>query len=362
MSSESIAAEPRYPFVAVDASPDQADEIGAALFELGATGVEERDAGTLVRGAAAGKVTLVGSFDSREEADAAVAALVEAVPDGAPRVEEVVGDAWRDAWKEHFAPFALTPHVTVVPPWVEDPPPLAPGAMRLVLEPGRAFGTGLHATTSLVAEILDASRASLAGREVLDMGTGSGILALAALLLGASRALAVDVDPDVIEVVRENAARNALADRVDARAGTAASVTGTFPWVLANIEARVLRPIAPDLARLVSPGGALVLSGILESEHDEMVRIYGALGLRHTETRRRGDAGGEGWVALAFTSLRSSASPSTPSPRDPPPCPPTPRPTSPASTASAPATASSSSTRTAPSRPTPRSPPPTAAP
>lgn len=294
-------SEPRYPFVHVDASPDQAEEIGAVLFELGATGVEERDAGTLARGAVTGKVTLVGSFDTREEADAAVEALAQVVPEGSPRVEEVVGDAWRDAWKEHFAPFSLTPHVTVVPPWVEDLPPLAPGSMRLVLEPGRAFGTGLHATTSLVAEILDASRASLAGREVLDMGTGSGILALTALLLGASRALAVDVDPDVIDVVRENAVRNALADRVEAREGTTAAVTGRYPWVLANIEAKVLRPIARDLTGLVAPGGTLVLSGILESEHDEMVGIYSALGLRYVETRRRGDAAGEGWVALAFT-------------------------------------------------------------
>jgi ribosomal protein L11 methyltransferase len=311
-----MSSDARYPFVAVDALPDQADEVAAALFELGATGVEERDASTLVRSAAAGKVTLVGSFDTREEAEAAVEALAEAVPDGAPRLEEVVGDAWRDAWKAHFAPFALTPHITVVPPWATTTADLPPGSMRLELEPGRAFGTGLHATTSLVAEILDASRAALAGREVLDLGTGSGILALTALLLGASRVLAVDLDADVIEVVRENAARNGLSDRVEARAGTVESVTGAFPWVLANIEARVLRPIAPDLVRVVAPGGTLVLSGILESEHDEMVRLYtgqaaagpGAGGdgrarrLVHAGTRRRGDAGGEGWVAVAFTS------------------------------------------------------------
>jgi ribosomal protein L11 methyltransferase len=296
----------------VDAPPDQSDEIAAALFELGATGVEERDGSTLVRGAAAEKVTLVGSFETREEADAAILALAEAVPEGAPRLEEVVGDAWRDAWKEHFAPFALTPHLTVVPPWSAATAVIPDGAMRLELEPGRAFGTGLHATTSLVAEILDASREALAGREVLDMGTGSGILALSALLLGASRAVAVDVDPDVIEVVRENAARNGLEARVEAHAGTVESVTRTFPWVLANIEARVLRPIAPELARVLAPGGTLVLSGILESEHDEMVHLYGSLPrkLTHAGTRRRGPDGGapptpgpaghDGWVAIAF--------------------------------------------------------------
>lgn len=291
----------RYPFVAVDASPDVADEIAAALFELGATGVEERDASTLVRGAGPDKVTLVGSFETRAEADAAIEALAEAVPDGSARLEEVVGDAWRDAWKEHFAPFALTPHVTVVPPWCARPE-VAPGTLLLELEPGRAFGTGLHASTSLVSEILDDSRLALAGREVLDMGTGSGILAFVALLHGASRAVAMDVDPDVIEVVQENAARNGLEARIDASVGTVEMVTRTFPWVLANIEARILKPIAAELARVVAPGGTLVLSGILSSEHDEMVRVYTSLPRRlaHAGTRRRGDAAGEAWVAIIF--------------------------------------------------------------
>jgi ribosomal protein L11 methyltransferase len=294
--------EPRYPFVAVDAPPDLADEIAAALFDLGAAGVEERDASTLVRGAA-GKGALVGSFETRAAAEAAVSALAEVAPDGDPRIEEVVGDAWRDAWKDHFAPFALTPRLTVVPPWCAATAEIPAGSLRLELEPGRAFGTGLHATTALVAEILDASRAAIAGHAVLDLGTGSGILALAALLLGASRALAIDVDADVIEVVRENAARNGLGDRIEVRAGTLDAVTGTFPWVLANIEAKVLRPLAPDLARVVAPGGTLILSGILESEHDDLVRTYTALGrpLVHAGTRRRGDETGEGWVALSFT-------------------------------------------------------------
>jgi ribosomal protein L11 methyltransferase len=305
----------RYPFVAVDATPEEADGVAAALFELGATGVEERDGSTLVRGASTGKVTLVGSYDSHEAAEAAIEALLEVLPEGAARLEEVVGDAWRDAWKEHFAPFALTPHITVVPPWAIEALAEGPdagaraespgGSMVLVLEPGRAFGTGLHPSTSLIAGVLDASRAELAGRELLDMGTGSGILSLVALRYGAARAVAMDIDPDVIEVVRENAARNGLADSVEASAGTVASVTRAFPWVLANIEARVLGPIAAELAALVAPGGTLVLSGILESEHDAMITRYTSLAggrLTHASTSRRGEAAGEAWVAIVFTS------------------------------------------------------------
>ncbi|WP_437503033.1 50S ribosomal protein L11 methyltransferase [Sorangium sp. So ce1099] len=317
--------EPRYPFVAVDVPEPEAEELAAALFELGATGVEQRDEQTLVRGAQSGQVTLVASFDDHDEANAAIAALAELDPPLTARLEEVVGDAWRDAWKEHFAPFPLTPTITVVPPWVEYAPQRE-GERVLLLEPGRAFGTGLHATTALVAELLDEHAAELRGSEVLDVGTGSGILSLVALLLGAARAVAIDNDDDVIEVVVENAARNGLEGRVAASAGVVESVTRQFPWVVANIEARVLRPIAPELARVLAPGGWLILSGILESEREELVALYTSLArpLAHVATRPdpasprgdrgaarpagRGDAGGEGWVALLFRAPGGAAS------------------------------------------------------
>src|SRR5262245_50215460 len=89
-----------------------------ALFELGATGVEERDDDTLVRGPGGGRVTLIASFDAHDAAEGAIRALCAANPMLAPRLEEVIGDRWRDAWKEHFTPFALTPRITVAPPWV----------------------------------------------------------------------------------------------------------------------------------------------------------------------------------------------------------------------------------------------------
>jgi ribosomal protein L11 methyltransferase len=301
-----VTNPPRYPFVAVDVDEERADELGGALFELGAQGVEQRDDQTLARGPGAGKVTLVGSFADRASADSAIAALAELDAGLSPRLEEVVGDAWRDAWKEHFAPFPLTPTITVAPPWAPYTPSL-PGERVLELEPGRAFGTGLHATTALVAEILHRRAAELAGATVLDVGTGSGILALVALLYGADRAVAIDIDPDVIEVVRENAARNGLGDRVIAEAGTIDGVTRVFPWVLANIEARVLVPIAPDLARALAPGGSLILSGVLEREHDAVVERYVTLPRRlvHAGTTRRsepqGSGPGDAWVAIALS-------------------------------------------------------------
>jgi ribosomal protein L11 methyltransferase len=296
--------EQRYPFVAVDASPDEVDELSAALFELGAMGVEERDDQTLIKGAGPGRVTLVGSFQAHGDAEDAIDQLLAMSPSCRARLEEVVGDAWRDAWKEHFAPFLLTPRIRVVPPWAADAP-MGAGELRLELEPGRAFGTGLHATTALVAELLDDRSRALAGEEVLDVGTGSGILALAALLLGASRVTAIDTDEDVIGVVLENAERNGLSHRVRAFAGGLEAIDRPYHWVLANIEARVLRPLAPALVRSLEPGGVLILSGLLESEHDEMVRLYLSQGRRlaHIETRKRPGAAGDAWVALVLADV-----------------------------------------------------------
>lgn len=262
--------EPRYPFLHLDVPADLADEVSALLFELGATGVEERDATTLAKGAAPDAVTLVASFDTREAAEEAREAFDESF---APRIEEVVGDAWRDAWKEHFHPFALTERITVRPPW-EAYEAKREGEMVLELEPGRAFGTGLHATTSLVSKALDARADELRSREVLDVGTGSGILALAALLLGASRARGIDVDPDAVEVARENAVRNGLADRFVADTTPVEDIDASYPVVVANIEARVLIPLAEAIKKTVAPGGLLVLSGILVGQEDDVANAY----------------------------------------------------------------------------------------
>lgn len=291
-------AAPRYPFVAVDVREAYAGDIAALLFANGASGVEERDDQTLRRGPGHGTVTVVGAFATHDAARVAMKAVRASRPILRPRLEEIVGDAWRDAWKEHFAPFALTPRVTIAPPW--SVPAAAPGTHVLVLEPGRAFGTGLHASTSLVASLLEERAASFAGQAVLDVGTGSGILALVALVLGAARADALDVDEEAVAVARENAERNGLSERLRVRAGSAADAAGLYPLVLANIEARILLPMAEDLAARVAPGGTLVLSGILEGERDSVVRRYEALGLAHARTVTRGEAAGEAWIAIAL--------------------------------------------------------------
>jgi len=275
--------EPRYPYVHVDVTPEMVDETSALLFELGAQGVEERDEGTLAKSSGAGKVTLVASFASREEAEQAMAEL----QDLSPRYEEIVGDAWRDAWKEHYRPFTIakvseasssaTRAVVIRPPW--EAYAAAAGERVLELDPGRAFGTGLHETTRLVAQALADHVRELAGVTVLDVGCGSGVLSLVALALGASRAVAVDIDPDAIDVTRENAARNDMSEKIEASTTPIESVELVSPVVLANIEARVLVPMARELVRHVAPGGLLLLSGILVGQKDEVLAAYSDMDL-----------------------------------------------------------------------------------
>ncbi len=236
------------------------------MFELGAQGVEERDEATLVKGAAKG-VTLVASYEDEKAAKRAKTALGKDA-----RIEEIVGDAWRDAWKEHFRPFRLCQGDWVRPPWEEHT--ARRGEVVLVLEPGRAFGTGLHETTRLVAEAI-AMLSKHNTPTVLDVGTGSGILTLVALVMGAKHVTAIDVDADAVEVAKENAARNGMGDRTAFSTTSVARVRGEFGLVLANIEADVLISMKDALKKRVAAGGRLVLSGILASREKDVRAAFG---------------------------------------------------------------------------------------
>ncbi|HEV3192439.1 MAG TPA: 50S ribosomal protein L11 methyltransferase [Polyangiaceae bacterium] len=294
-SGDRSVHEPRYPYIEADVAEHEAEEAGALFFELGALGVEQRDETTLLRGAQ-GKVTLIASFERFDDARTVIAALP---PGWSPRLGEVVGDRWRDEWKKHFEPFRLCQGragaIVVRPPW--RPYERRPDERVIVLEPGRAFGTGLHETTSLVAEVL-VSAVSLVDSRVLDVGCGSGILALVALTLGAEFVRAVDVDPDAVAMTRENAMRNGFASRVYADDTPVGALAEQYGLVVANIEAKTLIDLAPALSRRLARGGRLVLSGILAPEVDPMqcrsvCQAYATF--RVEEVKRKGD-----WVAAVL--------------------------------------------------------------
>ncbi len=283
-----------YPFLLVDVAPDEVDAASALLFELGAEGVEERDMSTLAKSPGANIVTLVGSFSTREAADEAMGSLDDEFN---PRIEEIIGDAWRDEWKKHFRPFEVARGLVVRPPW--EPYDAKPGEHVLLLEPGRAFGTGLHETTKLVAQALEREKERMHNAHILDVGTGSGILGLVALALGAQTVLATDIDDDALAVARENAEANGLTARFRTANTPPGEIDEQFPIVLANIEARVLIPMAPELAARVAPGGVLLLSGILVGQEDDVRAAYAQLGARDIVTM------GE-WVLVTLDAPRAN--------------------------------------------------------
>jgi ribosomal protein L11 methyltransferase len=278
----------RYPYVHVTVPVAEAELVSLELWELGATGIEERDATTMNApdaGAGTG-LTLSASFGSEDEAQAAVRELCDRWP---ARVVFVEGDAWREAYKAYFKPTRMGANLVVKPSW--ETYASQSGDIVLTLDPGGAFGTGTHESTRLVLELLEAQVQP--GMRVLDVGCGSGILAIACLLLGADSARAVDVDPEAVRVCRENALENGVQARLVVGDESLDGIDERFPLVLANIESRVLVPLAKELSARVAPGGVLILSGLLRHERAALLAAYASF--EPLLVREQGD-----WLALVL--------------------------------------------------------------
>lgn len=185
---------------------------------------------------------------------------------------------WERAWMDQYLPLHFGARTWIVPFNRELPEEAAqPGAAVVRLDPGLAFGSGTHPTTALCLRWLDAlsSDGLLRDARVLDFGCGSGILALAALKLGAARAVGIDNDPQALIATRDNATRNDVADRLDVYLPQDAP-QGTYPVVVANILATALEQLADTLAARVAPGGRIALSGILAGQEPPLLARYGA--------------------------------------------------------------------------------------
>jgi ribosomal protein L11 methyltransferase len=203
---------------------------------------------------------------------------------------------WADAWKEHFFVHRAAPRTVIVPSWREAEYAPAPGDVVLLLDPGMAFGTGLHPTTRLCLAELE--RRVRPGGRVLDVGAGSGILAIAAARLGAGRVHAVETDPVAAEVCRANIARNAVSHLVSVTAGPLQPPppdAEPFDLVVANISLRVLLELHPLLAASARPGAEAILSGVLAERAPEFRRALEDQGWRHEHTAQEQD-----WVALVM--------------------------------------------------------------
>ena len=214
-------------------------------------------------------------------------------PIGELRTRIVEEADWADAWKAYFPVMRVGRRLVIRPTWRRHR--RAPDDVVLALDPGMAFGTGLHPTTRLCLAGVEAlaDRGVLASASVLDVGCGSGILAIAALKLGAVSALGLDTDPIAIEATVANARRNALVRRLRAHEGSLPSGEVPFDVVLANLIAGLLVPLATRLAEELRPGGVLLASGIFIDREGDVRAAFGAAGLEVTGRTAEGD-----WVAL----------------------------------------------------------------
>ena len=264
------------------------------LWELGAVGVVEE--------ATEGAATLRAFFPPGTDAEARAAALREylgelaalAVPGAQARVAvaPLPDEPWADAWRAHFRPVPVGRRLLVCPPW--ELPSRPEERTVIVIEPGRAFGTGGHGSTRSCLGLLERVLANGRVARAVDVGCGSGILAIAAAALGVPRVEAIDLDPDAVAATDENAGRNAVGDRVHAAVAAVESWSGAgAPLVLANLLAAAHATLAPALVQLVTPGGSLIAGGLLAHEVPVVAGVFAAEGCWLAEV-----AEDDGWAAL----------------------------------------------------------------
>jgi ribosomal protein L11 methyltransferase len=250
--------------------------------------------------------------ETRQHLEAALWHLGRLRPIGELRIRSLEEEDWANTWKKHYHVQRVGRRTVIVPSWLEHA--AGPDDVVLHLDPGMAFGTGLHPTTRLCLELLeDMVRPE---QRVLDMGTGSGILAIAAARLGARQIHAVDNDPVAVEVAAQNIARNQVASQVQATvaslghgrhmghwlagegngAGAVADVgklADSYDLIVANLIARALRIMAKDLVAVLRPGGLLISSGIILDRAAEVQAAFAEAGLHEQDRRQEGE-----WLAL----------------------------------------------------------------
>ena len=213
-------------------------------------------------------------------------------------IKAIPDQDWSQKWKQFFKPFELVPGLIVVPSWESFSP--VEDQQVIIMDPGMAFGTGHHATTKLCLQLMKDSEKKFKNRPVLDVGTGTGILAMAAVLWGASEALAIDNDPEAVRVATENTIKNKLDDRVEISGTGLEEIKYQFPLVVANIIHDTLVFLAESLSKTVEKSGILILSGLVHgTQTDNIIRCFEAGSFQLTSTIREGE-----WGALKFIKSR----------------------------------------------------------
>jgi ribosomal protein L11 methyltransferase len=294
------------------------------MMEQGVKYMDDEDAGTPT-----GPITVRAYLEMNDHIEETRRKLEESLyylgmiqPLPAPSYKEIADQNWMEAWKQHYKPILIGERLVIVPAWMDSPDP---HRIAIRIDPGMAFGTGTHPTTQLCLELMEkyfdnrhqprdhephlhlaqVQVLSMVNRpwSIIDVGCGSGILSIAAIKLGASFALGVDIDSGSIDNARENANTNSIGDELILGVGSVPEILNDkFPFqkaslVVANILAPVIiRLFEAGLAELIEDNGAILLSGILQEQVQNVIEAAQAKGLRMNEQKQMGD-----WVALAMS-------------------------------------------------------------
>ena len=206
---------------------------------------------------------------------------------------------WSTSWQQFFKPFAIIPGLVIKPSWESYEP--RPDEQVIEIDPGMAFGTGQHCSTKLALDFIHDCFQDNPPKNVLDVGTGTGILAMATVLFGAEQVVAIDNDSEAVRVATENIANNNLQHIINTSATEIADIRGSFDLICANIVHDVLVDLAPDIERLLSPGGKLVLAGILRgSQVKNIIDMYREMNINLLTTAYENE-----WASLLLTAYKS---------------------------------------------------------
>lgn len=202
---------------------------------------------------------------------------------------------WNESWKEHFKPFIIVPDLVIAPTWAKYRKRI--NEQVIVMDPGMAFGTGHHETTKLCIEFLRESEAVSSGGTILDVGTGTGILAIAAVLFGACVVVGIDNDPEAVKAARSNCRLNGLSDQIEISGRNLKDVVRTFDLVVANIVHDVLLELSEDLSKAAGEMGSLLLSGLIDGiQSDNIALCFAEKGFKLVDKRTDGQ-----WCALLMS-------------------------------------------------------------
>ncbi|AUI87223.1 ribosomal protein L11 methyltransferase [Vibrio azureus] len=266
--------------IKLNATNENAEQIGDMLMEeTGALSVTFLDAqDTPVFEPLPGETRLWGDtdilalYDAEADTDFIISQIKASqllASDFAYKVEQLEDKDWEREWMENFHPMKFGERLWICPSWREVPDPQA---VNVMLDPGLAFGTGTHPTTALCLEWLESL--DLSGKTVIDFGCGSGILAIAAIKLGAQQVIGIDIDPQALQASLDNAQRNGVADKLEVYLPQNQPQGLVADVVVANILAGPLRELAPVIKSLVKPGGGLAMSGVLDTQAEDVANYY----------------------------------------------------------------------------------------